>query len=117
MTITASSDDSRSNGDDYQNGEGLNSIPEDGGSCTDSTSSSSNNHRRIINEDQEYTGDFDNDNDDEDEDDWKPKKKKRKNPTINVNKKKKKKDDIIVISQPITELDFHNCIIPLDKLW
>jgi len=34
MTITASSDDSRSNGDEYQNGEGNHSIPEDGGSCT-----------------------------------------------------------------------------------
>jgi len=130
MTITASSDDSRSNGDEFQNGEGNNCLPEDGESCTgkiiyrnkdkdfrflDSTSSSSNNHRRIVNEDQEYTGDFDND--EEDEDDWKPKKKKRKNPTMNINKRKKKKDDIIVISQPITELDFHNCIIPLDKLW
>jgi hypothetical protein len=34
MTITASSDDSRSIGDEFQNGEGHNSIPEDGGSCT-----------------------------------------------------------------------------------
>ncbi len=115
MTITASSDDSRSNGEEFPNGEGINSLPEDGGSCTDSTSSSSNNHRRIIIEDQEYTGDFDND--DEDEDDWKPKKKKRKTPIINLNKKKKKKDEILVLSQPMTELDFHNCIIPLDKLW
>ena len=133
MTITASSDDSRSNGDEFQNGEGIHSIPEDGESCTgkisftrtkskdkvyilDSTSSSSNNHRRIVNEDQEYTGDFDND--EEDEDDWKPKKKKRKPAAINTNKqKKKKKEDIIIIPQPIAELDFHNCIIPLDKLW
>ncbi len=81
----------------------------------DSTSSSSNNHRRIVAEDQEYTGDFDNE--EEDEDDWKPKKKKRKNPPINIKKNKKKKEDIIVIPQPITDLDFHNCIIPLDKLW
>ncbi|CAF1039021.1 unnamed protein product [Adineta steineri] len=114
MTITASSDESRSNGDENQHVEGNNCIAEDGESCTDSTSNSSNNHRRIVNEDQEYTGDFDNE--DEDEDDWKPKKKKRKNPTININKKKKKKENIIVISEPISELDFHNCIIPLDKL-
>ncbi|CAF1013642.1 unnamed protein product [Rotaria sordida] len=119
MTITALSDDSRSNGDEFQNIYSHNIIPEDAGSCTDSTSSSSNNHRRMINEDQEYTGDFDND--DEDEDDWKPKKKKRRNATVNTNngnknKRRKKKDDIIAISQPIAELDFHNCIIPLDKL-
>ncbi|UJR07634.1 hypothetical protein I4U23_011921 [Adineta vaga] len=114
MTITASSDDSRSNGDEYSNGEGIHYLPEDGGSCTDSTSSSSNNHRRIVIEDQEYRGDFDND--DEDEDDWRPKKKKRRNPPINSNKKKKKKEDLIIISEPISELDFDNCIIPLDKL-
>jgi hypothetical protein len=116
MTITAVSDDSRSNGDEFPNNETINSIiPEDAGSCTDSTSSSSNNHRRIVIDDQEYTEDFDND--DEDEDDWKPKKKKRKNLTINLNKKKKKKEEIIDLSQPINELDFDNCIIPLDKLW
>ncbi|CAF3525229.1 unnamed protein product [Rotaria socialis] len=120
MTITALSDESRSNGDEFQHVEVNNILPEDGGSCTDSTSSSSiNHHRRIINEDQEYRDDFDND--DEDEDDWKPKKKKRRNPTMNTNigkknRKRKKKDDIIVITQPIDELDFHNCIIPLDKL-
>jgi hypothetical protein len=34
MTITASSDDSRSNGDEFQNGEGNNCLPEDGESCT-----------------------------------------------------------------------------------
>jgi hypothetical protein len=45
MTITALSDDSRSNGDEFPNSEGMNSIPKDAGSCTDSTSSSSNNHR------------------------------------------------------------------------
>ena len=116
MTISALSDDSRSNGDECGgNGEGINSIVEDAGSCTDSTSSSSNNHRRIVIEDQEYTEDFDHE--DEDEDDWKPKKKKRKNPTINLNKKKKKKEEVLSLSQPISELDFHNCIIPLDKLW
>ena len=37
MTITASSDDSRSNGDEYQNGEGNNYLPEDGESCTGKT--------------------------------------------------------------------------------
>lgn len=86
---------------------------------SDSTSSSSINHRRIINNDQEYRGDLDNE--DEDEDDWKPKKRKRRNAPNSTNngnkcKKRKKKDDLIVLSQPSTELDFHSCIIPLDKL-
>ena len=116
MTITAVSDDSRSNGEEFPHTEAINSIiPEDAGSCTDSTSSSSNNHRRIVIEDQEYTQDFDNE--EEDEDDWKPKKKKRKPQTMNLNKKKKKKEELIGLSQSINELDFDNCIIPLDKLW
>ena len=34
MTISGLSDDSRSNGDEFQNSEGINFIPEDGGSCT-----------------------------------------------------------------------------------
>ena len=34
MTITASSDDSRSNGDEFHNGDAHASIPDDGESCT-----------------------------------------------------------------------------------
>ena len=34
MTITASSDDSRSNGDEFHNGDANASIPDDGESCT-----------------------------------------------------------------------------------
>ena len=100
MTITGSSDDSRSNGDEY-----LHLLADELGSCTDLNQS----HRRIdVDEDREYVNEFEYD--DEDEDDWKPKKKKRKSQTMNTNKRtKKKKDDI-------SELDFDNCIIPLDKL-
>ena len=131
LSITALSDDSRSNGEEYTNGETL-PLPEDGESWTgdereqsrprslyslrlDSTSSSS--HRRLNAEDQDYTGDFDAD---EDEDDWKPRKKKRRPTNVNLNTRKKKinnnnKDPLS--QQPLNELDFHNCIIPLDKLW
>jgi len=131
---TGSSDDSRSNGDDFNNVEPTTSLLEDASSCTDSTSSSmtllnsnSKDHRRVIEEDQEYKGDFDEE--EEDDDDWKPKKKKRRSTTGNANgtnnktKRKKKKDLLVVVSpasggsQVIGDLDFHNCIIPLDKLW
>lgn len=79
----------------------------------DSTSSSS--HRRLNAEDQDYTGDFDAD---EDEDDWKPRKKKRRPTNVNLNTRKKKINNKDLLShQPLNELDFHNCIIPLDKLW
>lgn len=111
MTITGSSDDSRSNGDEYLHSDHVHLLADDIGSCTDS-----NSNRRMILDDQEYIDEFEH-IDDEDEDDWKPKKKKRKSQTMNANKRKKKKDEIIQLSQPISELDFDNCIIPLDKLW
>jgi hypothetical protein len=73
----------------------------------DSTSSSSKINLRLSNEDEEY---IDND----EEDDWKPKKKRRRVAT--KNKKKINKDLLVVVSPSTSQLDFPNCIIPLNKL-
>jgi len=118
MIITAS-DENRSNGNHFYKDVEMNSISEDGSSCTDSTSSSTilinsnKTHLRISNEDEEYIDDFDND----EEDDWKPKNKKRPlKSTNNKNKKKKNKDLVVLVSPSTSKLHFPNCIIPLNKL-
>ena len=82
--------------------------------CLDSTSSSmtlTKTHFRLSNDDEEYVDDFDND----DEDDWKPKKKKRRIST-KKNKAKKQKNLVVVVSPSPSQINFPNCIIPLNKL-
>lgn len=68
---------------------------------------------RLSNDDEEYVDDFDND----DEDDWKPKKKKRRiATTTKKNKTNKKKNLVVVVSPTNSQIDFPNCLIPLNKL-
>lgn len=132
--IIATSDENHSDGQHFAKDIETNSVSEDGSSCTgrvllfirndencclflDSTSSSmtlpssSKAHLRLSNIDEDYVDEFDND----EEDDWKP-KKKRQRTAAKKNKINKKKNLVVVVSPSATEVEFPNCIIPLNKL-